>query len=86
MLPPADDHPLGTTGPNPIAPRYRTGSAVTWGSNTLGYVRAVYTESVTLTLNGYSRTRFASPLDPAYLLERSDGTMELRSEYELDRA
>jgi len=57
-----------------------------WGEGTgSGYVREVFRDRVTRTLEGTDVTRNASDDDPAYLIEQDDGAEVLKSHNELSQ-
>ncbi|NMH59928.1 DUF2945 domain-containing protein [Alteromonas ponticola] len=65
---------------------YQTNTKVEWewgnGKGT-GYVREVFREKVTRTLQGSETTRKGSDDDPAYLIEQDDGDRVLKLHSEL---
>lgn len=68
---------------------YKKGDKVkwNWGDSTgTGKVVERFTENVTRTIKGTEVKRNASPNDPAYLIEQSDGDQVLKSGSELSPA
>ena len=68
---------------------YESGDQVkwSWGDGTAtGKVVERFTEDVTKTIKGTEVKRNASPDDPAYLIEQSDGDQVLKSGSELSPA
>lgn len=58
-----------------------------WGQGTAqAYVRGVFREKVTRSLQGSEVTREGSEQNPAYLLEQDDGDQVLKLHSELRRA
>ena len=59
----------------------------TWGNGTgTGTVRKVYTQKVTVTIEGSEITRNADDDNPAYLIEQEDGDEVLKAHSEIERA
>ncbi|MGR3468983.1 MAG: hypervirulence associated TUDOR domain-containing protein [Shimia sp.] len=58
-----------------------------WGNGTgKGKVRQVYTQKITLKIDGNEVTRDASDDDPAYKIEQEDGDEVLKGHDELRKA
>ena len=67
---------------------FRRGSTVTWAwgaHKASGKITDRFTEKVTRTIKGTEVTRDASKKEPAYLIEREDGGMVLKSRSELSK-
>ncbi len=67
---------------------YSKGTAVTWTwgeNNAHGKVAQSFTRPVTRTIKGTKVKRNASPDEPAYLIEQSDGDRVLKSHSELSK-
>lgn len=68
--------------------KYGKGSRVrwNWGNGTgEGKVSRIFTERVTLQIDGSQITRNATDDNPAYLIEQEDGDRVLKSHSELER-
>ncbi|OKH11741.1 DUF2945 domain-containing protein [[Limnothrix rosea] IAM M-220] len=68
---------------------YQTNTKVQWdwGNGTAeGYIREVFREKVTRTMQGTEVTRNASDDNPAYTIEQEDGSKVLKSHSELEKA
>ena len=68
---------------------YQTNSKVEWdwGDGTAeGYVREVFREKVTRTLDGAEVTRNGSQDDPAYIIEQQDGDKVLKLHSEVRKS
>ena len=58
-----------------------------WGNGTgSGTITKVYTQKITVKIDGAEVTRDASEDDPAYLIEQDDGDEVLKSESEVSAA
>lgn len=68
---------------------YQTNTKVQWdwGNGVAeGYIREVFREKITKTINGTKVTRNGSDLDPAYLIEQQDGDKVLKSHSEIRKS